>query len=96
MSILTPRRPRGFHHEYIYYDAREEKLRKIEERAKQELGLSNTSEQSYERLRGVFVNSTKHLRRFKEKNDAGHRQLSAIAIMLIIAVLVAVWAILSE
>ena len=35
MSLWKQPRPRGFHHEFIYVDERKQRLRKIEERAKE-------------------------------------------------------------
>ena len=39
MGMFTVREPRRFEHKYIYYDERKEKLAKIEEKAKRELGM---------------------------------------------------------
>ena len=39
MGLFKVNQPRGFQHNYIYYDPRKEKIQKIEERAKRELGL---------------------------------------------------------
>ena len=39
MGMFTMRKPRGFHHSYIYVDERKEKLAKMEEDAKRELGM---------------------------------------------------------
>ena len=62
--------PRRFNHNYIYVDERKEKLQKIEENAKRELGLLPTEEGSYEeRLRGAFVGETTHLKRRKENGQ---------------------------
>lgn len=33
------RKPRGFNHQYIYVDERKEKLAKMEEKAKRDLGM---------------------------------------------------------
>lgn len=96
MNMFGIRRPRGFHHEYIYYDEREEKLSKIEQRAKEELGISQPSARDYERLRGKFASSTHYLSRRKANEKAGRRPLSAVTVLIAIAVLAAVWLILSE
>ena len=62
--------PRRFNHNYIYVDERKEKLQKIEDKAKRELGLLPAEENSYEeRLRGVFVGETTHLKRRKENGQ---------------------------
>lgn len=39
MGMFTMRKPRGFNHPYIYVDERKEKLAKMEEKAKRELGM---------------------------------------------------------
>lgn len=95
MSIFTPRRPRGFHHTYIYYDERAEKLRKIEERAKLQLGMTELSAPSHSPIRGTFANATRHLRRRKERESTGGSHLSPIVIMLLIVVLAAIWIVLA-
>ena len=62
--------PRRFNHNYIYVDERKEKLQKIEENAKRELGLLPAEEGTYEeRLRGAFVGETTHLKRRKENGQ---------------------------
>ena len=68
MGILftQPRKPRGFHHHYIYVDERKEKLQKIEEKAKRELGMLPPKEFDPEDIRGKFVEATTHLKRRKE------------------------------
>lgn len=71
--MFTVRKPRGFHHNYIYYDLRKEKLKEIDERAKRELGLLPPKEFSPEDIRGKFVQATKHLKRRKE---SGRKPLS--------------------
>ena len=66
MGMFSVRKPRGFQHNYIYYDPRKEKLKNIEENAKRELGLLPEKEFSPEDIRGRFVNATTHVRRRKE------------------------------
>ena len=59
------RKPRGFHHSYIYVDERKEKLAKMEEDAKRELGMLPEKEFSPEDIRGKFIEGTTHLKRRK-------------------------------
>ena len=66
MSMFSVRKPRGFHHNYIYYDPRKEKLKEIDERAKRELGILHPKEFVPEDIRGKFVQATKHVKRRKE------------------------------
>ena len=55
MGMFTMRKPRSYHHEYIYVDERKEKLQKIEETAKRELGMIPQKEFSQEDIRCKFV-----------------------------------------
>ena len=49
------RKPRGFNHQYIYVDERKEKLAKMEEKAKRDLGMLPEKEFKPEDIRGKFV-----------------------------------------
>lgn len=67
MGLFTTRKPRTYHHEYIYYNERKEKLKRIEEKAKRELGLLPPEPINKERIHEAFVNSTTHLKRREER-----------------------------
>ena len=84
MGLFTTRKPRGFHHNYIYYDPRTERLKEIDERAKRELGLLPPKEFSPEDIRGKFVQATKHLKRRKE---SGRKPLSYGVLIVAIVLL---------
>lgn len=85
MNFFKMNKPRGYQHKYIYYDERKEKLAKIEENAKRELGLLPPKEFSPEDIRGKFVGATKHLKRRKEN---GRKPLSyGVLIMIIVFLL---------
>jgi hypothetical protein len=66
MGMFNIREPRRMEHKYIYYDPRKEKLAKIEEKAKRELGMLPEESFNPENIRGKFVEGTKHLKRRKE------------------------------
>lgn len=85
MSLFRVDKPRGFQHNYIYYDPRKEKQKEREERAKRELGLLPPKEFSPEDIRGKFVDATTHLRKRKAK---GGKHLSNGMLILIIVVLI--------
>lgn len=83
--MFSVQKPRGFNHNYIYYDPRKEKLQKIEENAKRELGLLPPKEFEPEDIRGKFVSATTHLKRQKE---SGKKPVSAgVLIMIIIGLI---------
>lgn len=78
--------PRKFDHKYIYVDERREKLRKIEEKAKRDLGLLPPEEGTYEeRIRGAFVNSTTHL---KKRKEGGGLKTQTVLVCLLVAIFI--------
>lgn len=88
MGMFSMRKPRGFHHTYIYVDERKEKLAKMEERAKRELGLLPEKEFSPEDIRGKFIEGTTHLKRRKE---SGRRPVHLEILLVIIVLLGYLW-----
>ena len=88
MGMFTMRKPRGFHHTYIYVDERKEKLAKMEENAKRDLGMLPEKEFSPEDIRGKFIEGTTHLKRRKE---SGRKPMHLGVILVVIAVLVYLW-----
>ncbi len=85
MGLFNVREPRRMEHKYIYYDERKEKLKKIEENARRELGMLDEQEPEFdpERIRGKFIEGTKYLKRRKE---SGSNPIPLpVAIFLIIA-----------
>ena len=85
--MFSVRKPRGFHHNWIYVDERKEKLAKIEENAKRELGMLPPKEFDPEDISGKFVEGTTHLKRRKE---SGTKASNGMLLFLII-VLLWVW-----
>ena len=80
MGMFKSEKPRAFNHQYIYVDERKEKLAKLEENAKRDLGLLPPKEQSAEeRIRGKFIDGTKHLKRRKE---SGRKPLTYAALLI--------------
>ena len=75
------RKPRGFNHQYIYVDERKEKLAKMEENAKRDLGMLPEKEFNPEDIRGKFVEGTTHLKRRKA---SGRKPVSFGIILIII------------
>lgn len=87
MAFFKMGSPRPFEHKYIYVDERREKLNKIVDNAKRDLGMLPPEEQSYEqRIRGTFVNATTHLKR--RKQNGNYMKLQTIIVALIIAIFV--------
>lgn len=86
--FATTRKPRRFHHEYIYVDERKEKLKKMEESAKRDLGMLPPKEFSPEDIRGKFVEGTTHLKRRKE---SGRKPVHVGLLIMIIGLLFYLW-----
>ena len=80
MFFNSMRKPRGFNHQYIYVNERKEKLEKMEEKAKRELGMLPDKEFSPEDIRGKFVEGT-----------SGRKPVSFGIILIIIAFLLYLW-----
>ena len=84
MGIFKTREPRRFEHQYIYVDERKERLQKIEEKAKLDLGMVQKEElTTEERIRGKMVEQTTHLKRRKENGVS----LTTKRLILILAVM---------
>lgn len=88
MGMFTMRKPRGFNHQYIYVDERKEKLAKMEEKAKRELGMLPEKKFAPEDIRGKFVEGTTHLKRRKQ---SGRRPVHLGLIIILIALLAFLW-----
>ena len=88
MGMFAMRKTRGFNHSYIYVDERKEKLAKMEENAKRDLGMLPEKEFSPEDIRGKFIEGTTHLKRRKE---SGRKPMHLGIILVVIAVLIYLW-----
>lgn len=88
MGMFAMRKPRGSNHSYIYVDERKEKLAKMEENAKRDLGMLPEKEFSPEDIRGKFIEGTTHLKRRKE---SGRKPMHLGIILVVIAVLIYLW-----
>lgn len=82
MGMFNTREPRRYEHKYIYYDERREKLAKIEEKARRELGMLPEQEYNPESIRGKFVEGTTHLKRRKE--NGGPSMSLPVSVVLIV------------
>lgn len=88
MGMFGIRKPRGFNHQYIYVDEHKEKLTKMEEDAKRDLGMLPEKEFSPEDIKGKFVEATTHLKRRKQ---SGRKPIHVGIVVIIIALLIYLW-----
>jgi hypothetical protein len=87
MGMFNVREPRRFEHKYIYVDERKERLAKIEERAKRELGMLPQEDFNPESIRGKFVEGTTHLKRRKENGGPSLSMPVAIVLAVLLTIL---------
>lgn len=88
MGLFSMQKPRAFNHQYIYVNERKEKLDKMRESAKRELGMLPPKEFTPEDIRGKFVEGTTHLKRRKA---SGRKPVSYGKLLLFIALLAFLW-----
>ena len=88
MGMFGIRKPRGFNHQYIYVDERKEKLTKMEEDAKRDLGMLPEKEFSPQDIKCKFVEATTHLKRRKQ---SGRKPIHVGIVVIIIALLIYLW-----
>jgi len=89
MSFFKQQKPRPFHHEYMYVNERKERLRKIEEQAKKELGLSDKETFKTEDLKGAFYEATPRTSRRRQQLNSGIG-IANIGLLLIILLILLV------
>lgn len=93
MGLFRQRKPRDFHHEYMFTDMRKDKLKEVENRAKKDLGIAdnNKSADREERIRGAFLNATNYTRRRSERRLSGGFVLSTGIVVVLIILLIIIW-----
>lgn len=94
MGLFNQRKPRPFRHRYMFVDERKERIRDIEEKAKAELGMKADGRQEHERIQGMFINATHHVRKRRERKLAGGFVLTYGVIVVLLIMLFAIWKIL--
>ncbi len=88
MGYFSMREPRRFNHKYIFVDERKEKLDKIVENAKRDLGMLPPAETTYEeRIRGTFSKDMKHLERRKNEGSRFSTKFLVVAIFVCLYIL---------
>ncbi len=88
MARFRMREPRRFNHKYIFVDERKEKLDKIVENAKRDLGMLPPQEPTYhERIKGALVGENSHLAR-KRNNGSRISSRFAVAALFVCAFIV--------
>ncbi|MBQ8270344.1 MAG: hypothetical protein IJZ22_03950 [Bacteroidaceae bacterium] len=88
MGFFKMGAPRKFEHKYIYVDERREKLDKIVDNAKRDLGMLPPEELSYkERIKGTFQDASTHLKRRKQNGSRLKTPTLIVALFIAIFIL---------
>lgn len=88
MGMFKMGEPRKFNHKYIFVDERKEKLDKIVENAKRDLGMLSPEEKDYrERLQGAFSNENSHVARHKANGSRVTTRFAVAALLVCLFIL---------
>lgn len=90
ISLFRQRKPRGYHHQMIYSDERRERLKSMEEQARQDLGMSKPREAKPEDFHGTFSRNSR-TRRKRNANTLLGEMPTTIMIVLIAALLLLIF-----
>ena len=83
MNLFQQPRPRRFNHKYIYVDERKERLQKIEQQARETLGLAPHKPLDREQIHQAFRATMPHLSKKKRRNN-GTNQLMALFYLILL------------
>ena len=88
MGLFATRKPRRFHHPYIYVDERKERREQMVREARRELGLDAGKPVVPEDIRGKFLEHATHLRRSRQ---GGRRPWPVAVLLFLIGLLACLW-----
>ncbi len=91
MSLFKPRRPRPFHHEWLYVNERRDRLNAIEQKARRELGMTpedqTAGQPSWNHLRGAFTPDRLSDKQPTSRLSLRSNALAALLLILSLAIL---------
>ncbi|GHU60014.1 hypothetical protein FACS189411_17350 [Bacteroidia bacterium] len=92
IPFYSQRNPRRFEHKPIYYDPHKEEMEARKLRIKRELGMEAPPEKEEygSRIRGSFVEGTKHLKRSYDRGEDGASRVKKSGWMLLLALLLVI------
>ncbi len=87
-SFYNMRKPRQFDHKPIYWDPHKEEMEERQRKIRIELGLEKPDENFKPRIKGTFIEGTKHLKRSVEKGeDARSRKYKSSKLIVALVIL---------
>ena len=84
MSLFRQPRPRRFHHKYIYVDERKERLKQIEQKACENLGMTSHKALDREKIHQAFLEAMPHTKRKRRRRGVAFSLLQLVLLMLLL------------
>ena len=84
MSLFRQPRPRRFHHKYIYVDERKERLKQIEQKACEDLGMTSHKALDREKIHQAFLEAMPHTKRKRQRRGVASPLLQLVLLMLLL------------
>ena len=85
MNLFQQPRPRRFNHKYIYVNERKERLQKIEQQARETLGLTPHKPLDREQIHQAFRATMPHLSKKKRRNNGANQLIQVILLLFLLA-----------
>lgn len=85
MNLFQQTRPRRFNHKYIYVDERKERLQKIEQQAREKLGLTPHKPLDREQIHQAFRTTMPHLSKKKRRNNGTNQLIQVVLLLFLLA-----------
>ena len=94
LGFFKQPKPRRFSHPYQYVNERKERIKEIEMRAKEELGLLDEKQLSSSKIKGSFLQAASHTSQHVSKRQTGTWQTQAGFLVLLIIILIVIGVVL--
>lgn len=93
MTLFRPRRPRPFHYEYLYSDERTAHIAETDRQIAGGAANGADAEKGFraERIRGTYVEASRHLRRRNERSNKWQTKGTVVKVIVIV-LLILIWA----
>ena len=94
LGFFKQPKPRRFSHPYQYVNERKERIKEIEMRAKEELGLLDKEQLSGSKIKGSFLQAATHTSQHISRRQTGTWQTQAGLLVLLIIILIVIGVVL--
>ena len=94
LGFFKQPKPRRFSHPYQYVNERKERIKEIEMRAKEELGLLDKEQLSGSKIKGSFLQAATHTSQHISRCQTGTWQTQVGLLVLLIIILIVIGVVL--